>query len=71
MRLVGAEITHVPAVALGTLPTPRDFPRHITDQTVEVREEGNGRIKGITRMVNRMWHGGGGPWTDPGRQNRS
>jgi hypothetical protein len=25
-----AEITHVPAVALGTLPTPRDFPRHIT-----------------------------------------
>lgn len=37
-----------------------------TSQTVEVREEGNSRIKGIARLVNRMWHRGSGAglWTD-------
>lgn len=37
-----------------------------TSQTVEVREEGNGRIKGIDRLVNKMWHRGpGGPLDRP------
>lgn len=29
-----------------------------TSQTVEVRDEGSSRIKGIARLVNRMWHWG-------------
>lgn len=37
------------------MPTPETS--QDTSRTMEVYEEGDGKIKGTARLVNRMWHG--------------